>query len=308
MALSWRPWGQRFLTSGSLGLFLVTEGRWGHSANRLTAAASRDRCFDLTTMTQFVAQSTAFKRGPGGPMSTNTHIQDNLSILLPGPRRFSNFTAAVPGVIGARCQLCRACANCCARWDAWNTTETPFFKCHRAASEKVLPVSHRIDFLWQSSHFPFLSHSLSLSSWLSHLYPCCYHTASIWGFIGRFINLLFALLSHPNREKYKKRYKEERKGCIHQQYSYETKKAAIRAFEHVGISCHISYFCVRIHNTGWRPFQRAILLIFNQNYNYPLTLMTNLSCISPTWHHDSTYLKIIKFKTSRSNSGGVLHT
>ncbi len=72
--------------------------------------------------------------------------------------------------------------------------------------------------------FPF-SLALSLSSWLSHLYPCCYHTASIWGFIGRFINLLFALLSHPNREKYKKRYKEERKGCIHQQYSYETKKA-----------------------------------------------------------------------------------
>ncbi len=224
MALSWRPWGQRFLTSGSLGLFLVTEGRWGHSANRLTAVASRDRCFDLTTMTQFVAQSTAFKRGPGGPMSTNTHIQDNLSILLPGPRRFSNFTAAVPGVIGARCQLCRACANRCARWDAWNTTETPFSNVTELLLRKSCQFPTESTSCDRALTFPF-SLALSLSSWLSHLYPCCYHTASIWGFIGRFINLLFALLSHPNREKYKKRYKEERKGCIHQQYSYETKKA-----------------------------------------------------------------------------------
>lgn len=95
MALSWRPGGQRFLSSGSPGLFLVTVGRQGHSANRLTAAASRNRCFDLTTMTQFVAQSTAFKRDPGGPMNTNTHthIYGIISpFCCPDPRRLSNFS------------------------------------------------------------------------------------------------------------------------------------------------------------------------------------------------------------------------
>ncbi len=164
MALSWRPWSQRFLTSGTLGLFLVTEGRWGHSANRLTAAASRDLCFDLTTMTKFVAQSTAFKRGPGVSMSTNTHIQDNLSILLPGPRRFSNFTAAVPGVIGGRCQLCKACANRCARWDAWNTTETPFSNVTELLLRKSCQFPTESTSCDRALTFPF---SLALSLYLS---------------------------------------------------------------------------------------------------------------------------------------------